>query len=208
MAGPIIRNYDKRIYKKCIKCRGWKPREDILGEDADVDIKRGFGKHASSSDGLQSICLLCKNAMNVKARSRNVTQRIRHHTGTRCLTQLGKIAPKNLVANLEEHLGYKIRTLVRHLSTDLKEREGKGRKLRDALQEGYHIDHIKPLSSFPVIRDESADPALVGVELAEKYEGRIAIDWGAFRDCWAISNLSAIPSAENLAKGAQFDDDG
>ncbi len=196
MAGPIIRNYDKRIYKKCIKCRGWKARDDILGEDGD-NIKRGFGKHASSSDGLQSICLLCKNAMNVKARSRNVTQRIRHHTGTRCLTQLGKIAPKNLVANLEEHLGYKIRTLVRHLSTDLKEREGKGRKLRDALSEGYHIDHIRPLSSFEVVNCGG-----IGGD-AIRY-----VDWVTFRDCWAISNLQAIPSAENLAKGAQFDDDG
>ncbi len=188
MTGPIIRNYDKTVYKKCIKCRGWKPREDIIDEETqEVSIKRGFGRHPDSSDSLQSICLLCKNVMNVVARKRNVTQRIRHHTGTRCLTQLGDLAPKGLVANLEDYLGYKILSLVRHLSRELKNHESCKRTLKDALNEGYHIDHIKPLSSFPVIRDG-------------------AVDWGVFRECWAPTNLRAIPAGENLAKGATYDD--
>lgn len=193
MTGPIIRNYDKRLYKKCIKCRAWKPRE-ALTNDEGVDIKKGFGNHNDSSDGLQSICYTCKNVMNNKARSRNVTARIRHHTGTRCLTQLGKEhTPKNFVANLEDYLGYKISTLVRHLSKDLKTREGSKRKLRDALNEGYHIDHIKPLSKFPVIVDEAA--------------GALShVDWDVFRECWAIENLTAIPAEENLAKGAKYDE--
>jgi hypothetical protein len=187
MVGPIIRNYDKRIYKKCIKCRAWYPREDILDDDGNLVTKHGFGKHADSSDGLQSICFTCKNAMNIKARSRNVTSRIRHHIGTRCLTQLGKTyTPIQFVACLEDYLGYKITTLVKSLQKDLKEREGAKRKLRDALNEGYHIDHIKPLSSFPVITH--------GV-----------VDWDEFRKCWAVDNLSAIPADENLAKGATYE---
>jgi len=191
MIGPIIRNYDKRLYKKCIKCRAWKPRKTLTHPDnEDIEIKKGFGNHKDSSDGLQSICYMCKNVMNNKARSRNVTARIRHHTGTRCLTQLGKEhTPKNFVANLEDYLGYKISTLVKHLSKDLKEREGPKRKLRDALNEGYHIDHVHPLSKFLVIVDGNA--------------GTLAyVDWDAFRECWAIKNLSAIPAADNLAKGA------
>ena len=191
MIGPIIRNYDKRIYKKCIKCRAWKPREDVLNDngsdDAKVHIKHGFSKHADSSDGLQSICFTCKNAMNIVARKRNVTQRIRHHTGTRCLTQLAGHVPPKFVTNLEDYLGYKIIALVRHLSKDLREREGKKRKLRDALNESYHIDHIRPLSKFPVVGDDGV------------------VDWDVFRDCWAITNLRAIPAEENLAKGAKIE---
>ncbi len=191
MVGPIVRNYDKKLYKKCIKCRGWKPREDL--EDVNnTFIKRGFGLHADSSDGLQSICHSCKNVMGNKAREKNVTARIRHHTGTRCLTQLGKaLTPPNFVANLEDYLGYKISTLVKHLSADLKEREGKSRKLRDALNDGYHIDHIEPLSSFPVVRKTKNQEDTV--------------DWDTFRDCWRIENLRAITAEENLAKGASHE---
>jgi len=191
---PIIRNttpVDKHLYKKCIKCRQWKPRADVLDTTSgEVLEKKGFGSH-NSSDGLQSICGGCKNIANTKARKRNVTSRIRHHTATRCLTQLGDQAPENFTADMEQHLGYKITALVKALGKDLKEREGSHRKLRDALNEGYHIDHKRPLSSFNVITpDEEGFHELV--------------DWDAFRECWAISNLSAIPGEENLAKGATY----
>jgi len=130
--------------------------------------------------------------MNNTARTRNVTQRVRHHTGTRCLTQLGKeFTPKNFVSNLETYLGYKIVTLVRHLGRELKEREGPKRKLKDALNEGYHIDHIHPLSKFKVITIDE--------------EGVEGVDWDAFKECWAMSNLRAIPAAENLTKGAKVE---
>ncbi len=191
MAGPLVREYDRKLYKKCIKCRTWKPREDITDDDGNITAKRQFGKHESSSDGRQSICYACKNISNAKARERNPSQRIRHHTGTRCLTQLGEQAPPSFVANLEDYLGYRINTLVKALSRDLKEREGKSRKLRDALNEGYHIDHIQPLSSFEVV-------------YRDKHQIK-QVDWDIFRECWAISNLRAIPADENLAKGATID---
>lgn len=193
MTQPIRRRTvpeNKQLYKKCIKCRQWKPRQDIVAnpdtEEATIVEKKGFGDH-NSSDGLQSICYTCKNTMNTKAREKNVTARIRHHTATRCLTQLGEHAPETFTADMEHHLGYKITALVKALGKDLKEREGHTRKLRDALNEGYHIDHVRPLSSFNVLVD-----ALV--------------DWDEFRLCWAISNLKAIPAEENLAKGAQRTD--
>lgn len=188
--GPNIRNYDRKLWKKCIKCRNWKPKEDILLEDGNT-AKKAFGPHEGQPDGYQVICYQCKGTANTKARERNVAARIRHHTATRCLTQLGGLAPPNFTAELEDYLGYKIRALVKHLGKDLKEREGHTRKLRDALNEGYHIDHIRPLSSFNVIyRTKHQDEE---------------VDWDAFRECWAIQNLSAIPADENLAKGAKYD---
>jgi len=112
------------------------------------------------------------------------------------MTQLGILAPAHFVKNMEDYLGYKIVTLVKALGRDLKEREGPKRKLRDALNEGYHIDHITPLSSFKVIWVDDG-PNGDNVE---------HIDWAIFRDCWAIDNLRAIPADENLAKGASMEE--
>ncbi len=193
MPEPIIVKVDKKHYKKCIKCHAWKPRKDRTftnDEGIEVTEKHGFGLHEDNADKLQVICLACKNIAGKKARENNPLQRIRHHTGTRCLTQLGDYAPANFIANLESYLGYKINALVKHLGADLKEREGPKRKLRDALNEGYHIDHKHPLSLFPVICVEPSD-------------GHTYVDWAIFRECWDLSNLSAIPAADNLAKGAK-----
>lgn len=181
---------DKRIWKKCIKCRTWQRRLDLTADDSELVVleKRGFGKHKESSDGLQAICFGCKNIMNNDARNRNVRARIRHHTATRCLTQLGKpLTPKNFVTNLEDYLGYRISKLVKHLSRTLKQAEGPRRKLRDALNEGYHIDHIKPLKLYKVDRGDGT------------------VDWDMFRECWTIENLVAIPGLENLQKGSKYE---
>ncbi len=182
--------HDKKLYKKCIKCRKWLPRVDLREEAGGEFIKRAFGVHNDAEDGLQTICMKCKHTMNTASRNRNVTARIRHHTATRCLTQLGKQAPQGFAANLETHLGYRIRVLVRHLGADLKSREGPRRKLVDALNEGYHVDHVHPLSRFPV--------------LTKGPSGGEEVNWDVFRECWAISNLRAIPAEENLKKGAKI----
>ncbi len=193
MAGPIVRNYDKHTHKRCIKCRQWKLR--VGDPDGEPPTKAGFGKH-DSSDGLQSICHTCKNKANTKARDQNTRARLRHHIATRCLTQLGPLAPDDLTKNLEDYLGYKISMLEKALRLDLKAREGDDRKLRDALNEGYHIDHIKPLSSYDVVRAATGEQA-----------GDIeVVDWDIFRECWDIDNLSAISAEENLAKGASYEE--
>jgi len=61
------------------------------------------------------------------------------------------------------------------------------------LEEGYHIDHIHPLSKFKVV-----------VRSQQQVE---FVDWDAFKKCWAMENLRAIPATENLQKGAKTDED-
>lgn len=109
---------------------------------------------------------------------------------TRCLDQLGERAPSGFTRNIEDYLGYSIARLVRALRERLHEKEGVDRKLKDALNEGYHVDHIRPLSSFDVMRGD----------------GEEEVDWDEFRRCWAVSNLEAIPALDNLKKGARYSD--
>jgi len=183
---------DKKIWKKCIRCRKWKPKADIIDPSSgEVTEPKGFGMHQDTDDGLQVICYACKNTLGSAKRNQNVRARLRHHTGTRCLTQLGEAAPAGFSAKLEGYLGYTIAKLVKHLGTDLKEREGPKRKLVDALNEGYHIDHIHPLSKFNVVwYDRGGTPH---------------VHWDVFRKCWAPENLRAIPALENLQKGAKVE---
>lgn len=161
----------KQRMKKCGKCGTIKPLEEFNNSD-------------TSHDGKQSYCKKCKSAMHQQRHRQNTRARLRHHMATRIQSQLGDLAPSSLTKDLEDYLGYRISALVKSLRVDLMEREGK--KLNDALEEGYHVDHLKPLSSYEVVKDG-------------------AIDWDVFKECWAIENLKAIPAAENLAKGAKYD---
>lgn len=165
----------KERMKKCVKCG----KKKLLEE---------FGKHSDSSDGRQSYCRECKNRLGDKRRSDNVAARLKHHTATRVKDQLGSLCPPNLTSRLEFLIGYRFERLAKILRAELKEREP-DKKLRDALDEGYHVDHIHPLSRYQVIRVD---------ENGKKY-----VDWDEFRRCWDPSNLRAIPAAENLAKGAK-----
>lgn len=155
--------------KKCIKCREKKSLDD-------------FPKAPERGDGYQSYCRACKNELHRKRRESSAQARLKHHMSTRIASQLGVHAPAELTKNLEKYLGYTLTALVNALSKDLRDREGI--KLRDALKDGYHVDHIRPLSSFKVINNG-------------------AVDWDTFQECWCIDNLRAISAEENLAKGAK-----
>lgn len=157
--------------KKCAKCGQKKPIEQ-------------FGKHSDSSDGYQSYCKTCKNGLHKQARHVNIGFRIKHHFASRIAKQLGPNLPENAVKDLESLLGYKFWELKRALDDDIRAREGIS--IREALNRNYHIDHIKPLSSFGVTEVKTPE----GLQ--------------KFRECWAISNLKLIPAAENLAKGAKY----
>lgn len=182
---------DKRTHKRCIKCRKWKRKDAELDSEGNVIGKAEFGVHADNADGKQVICYSCKSAANNRRRNQNVTTRLRHHIATRCLTQLGSNAPLGFTKDLEGYLGYRISSLVKHLREDLKAREGDHRSLRDAFDDGYHVDHIRPLMLFHVVHGD-ADNTLV--------------NWDVFRECWAPTNLSAIPGGDNLAKGAKWEE--
>ncbi len=164
--------------KKCIKCRHWKP----LAE---------FGSHNDTEDGHQSICSVCKNIAGKKRRDMNTRARLRHHMSTRITSQLGPHTPVGLTKDLEEYLGYTMSALVKSLRA-LLARDHPGLKLRNCLNEGWHIDHIYPLSKFNVIPRESG----------------ATVDWEEFKRCWSLSNLVAIPAEVNLAKGAKIETDG
>ncbi len=162
--------YNKRTHKRCIKCR-------------DVKEMNDFGTHPDQADGHQVICKVCKNIAATKRRNQNVPKRLHHHIATRVTSQLGSLCPPDVTARLEEFLGYTMVQLVKHLRRDLANKYP-GKKLRDVLNEGWHVDHIYPLSRYPVC-------------------GEAGIDWTVFKRCWKMTNLSAIPAADNLAKGAK-----
>ncbi len=157
--------------KKCVKCGQIKPITE-------------FGKHSTSSDGRQSYCSKCKNALHKRRRHINVKFRIKHHFSTRIKDQLGKNCPEELFKNLEKHLGYSFGELRKALHIDIMAREGI--TAREALQDGYHIDHRVPLHSFKVTEISTVE----GLE--------------RFRKCWEISNLKLISASENLAKGGKI----
>ncbi len=138
-----------------------------------------FPYHTTSNDGFASYCRPCKNKMR-KRRSDNTRFRLKHHIATRVAATTPNL-PKEYTKNLEKYLGYTMTTLRDHLSADLEKREGI--TLKQAFSVGYHIDHIRPLSSFVIT----------------------SIDCPAFSECWAFRNLQMLSAQANLQKGAKYD---
>jgi len=144
-----------------------------------------FGANSTTYDGFQTWCRTCRNQVHVDRRKKDLAHRIQHHFHTRMTEQLGRCpggVPENLWANMETYLGYTFRELKHALNSELRAREGIGLK-EGLIHRGYHIDHIRPLASFVIV----------------------SVNDPTFRECWAISNLKAIPSADNLAKGSRYE---
>lgn len=159
--------------KHCSKCSTRKPLTE-------------FYKSPDSSDGYQAYCRTCKNGLHKKRRQKNISFRLKHHFATRITKQLGAAAPIGISKNLEMLLGYNMRELKKSLDKEIQEREGIS--LREGINNGYHVDHIKPLSTFDVISPDGT------------------VDWGTFRECWRVSNLKLISAEANLQKGAKYYD--
>lgn len=157
--------------------------EKICGKCKEVRLKSDFGKHKDQPDGLQTYCKFCKAELGRRRRYKNVRARLRHHMSTRITSQLGKYCPPALTRDLEQYLGYRLVDLGKHLQQVL-DKEYPGTKLRDVLNQGWHIDHLYPLSRFNVFDEDG-------------------VNWDEFRRCWAISNLKAIPALDNLKKGSK-----
>ncbi len=145
-----------------------------------------FPPHKDTKDGLAAHCKDCRAVLRKRRNDTNFEARLKHHFAARMAQQLqGMDELPPLVANMESYVGYKMKDLVVYLGADLFEREGI--TLADAFERGYHIDHIVALSTFPVkhVNDK------------------------AFKECWAMDNLRAISSEDNLKKGSKdvFGDD-
>lgn len=154
--------------KVCTKCKLPKPLDR-------------FPPHPDTADGLAAWCKDCRAVLRKRRNQNNMGARLKHHFAARMTQQLVDAGVKKvppLVAEMESYLGYKMIDLVRHLDGDIQEREGM--TLKEAFDKGYHVDHITPLSKFPLT----------------------AIGDETFRQCWAIDNLRAIPATDNLKKGA------
>jgi hypothetical protein len=153
--------------KKCTKCGETKPYTE-------------FGESETSRDGRQSYCKKCRDRLGDKIRKFNLRFRIKHHISTRVSKQIAaRLLPKGYTRDLETYLGYTIPELIRKLNADL---APQGLNLRQAIEQGWHLDHKRPLSSFKVVLMTDEE----------------------FRKCWAISNLEMIPAEENLAKGSKY----
>lgn len=72
--------------------------------------------------------------------------------------------------------GYSIEMLVAHL-----ERQFKRGMTWDNYGSGWHVDHVRPVSSFSFSSAKDAD----------------------FRDCWGLANLRPLWSRENLSKSGK-----
>ena len=156
--------------KRCTKC----------GKTRDLS---DFRPHDTTSDGYAAYCRFCQNDLNKDYRDKNVIGRIKHHFATRVADQYGSDSlPEGYTEHLESYLGYRIRDLVTALEAQLQRDFPEEKNVLSVLKAGWHIDHIRPLSSYRT--DTLGD------------EG--------FRACWAIDNLRVIPAQENLEKGSSL----
>lgn len=181
MVGPVRSHHDVETssrkagkQKKCSRCGQVQPICE-------------FGTNASSIDGHQSYCRACKSKLKSRRQKTDVLFRLRHHITTRSKSTLKDKTPADLYTNLEHYLGYKLYELKRQVSDELRERMDMS--FIEAIRNDFHLDHIRPLSSFKLTEIDSED----GLR--------------RFRECWHPSNLKLIPAKQNLRKGAKAVED-
>lgn len=111
-----------------------------------------------------------------KNKAENRPQRVRHNVSSSIATTLrGCLNGKKAGRKWPEILGYTVSTLIAHI-----ERQFSGKMSWSNWGTVWHIDHIRPVSSFSI-------------------EG---VDCPQFRDCWALSNLRPLLVKDNLKKAA------
>lgn len=128
-------------------------------------------------------CPQCRAMLDKKKRKTDLVWRFKHHIATRVSKQYPPEMLEGLNIKLEGWLGYTIPALLVEL--DRKVRRDYGISLRQSIEEGYHMDHIRPLKSFPTYKPGDVE----------------------FRKCWDINNLEMIPAEENLRKGSRWEGD-
>lgn len=148
-----------------------------------------FTKDSKSKDGLQSNCKKCKskalsiyyrNNPNKRVKRTKEQARIRHHQNkinnnfSRMIRKSLKGAKNNM--SWLQLVPYTLQDLKTHLEKQFTEGMS-----WDNYGE-WHIDHIKPVSSFN-IRSTSDDD---------------------FKECWKLNNLQPLWELDNLKKGKYY----
>ncbi len=171
--GPSKKVVPSGKAKLCTKCKLHKPLER-------------FPPHKDTRDGLAAHCKDCRAVLRKKRNETNFEAKLKHHFAARMTLQLAEMDElPPLVANMEQYVGYTMADLIIWLNADIFEREEI--TLKEAFKRGYHVDHIRPLSLFPVKH----------------------IDDPEFKKCWAMTNLRMMSAEDNLKKGAKdiYEDD-
>ena len=154
--------------KRCKKCNEVKSLTD-------------FGPHPSTRDGLQSFCKKCRDSYHKTRRDNDPAFRLKHHFASRIRTQLDP-CPKDYFGELEALMDCDLKALAAQLNTQCLRDYGK--TLLRCLHEGYHVDHITPLSHYGSTLDPNNPD-----------------DIRLFRECWHSSNLQMLSASDNLSKG-------
>lgn len=94
--------------------------------------------------------------------------------------QMGKaIREQKRGLSWEKILGYTLNDLIEHLESLF----CPGMNWKNYSKTGWHIDHIRPLSSFTISSIDDSD----------------------FRECWALGNLQPLWAKDNLRKGTKYE---
>lgn len=143
--------------KKCYSCGRWLPVSK-------------FYKDKNNTTGIESQCKKC--------RSEHYNKKYRNDPTFRLNESVSRLMRYHLKENKggqhwEDLVGYTIEDLENHLETQFKE------GMNWANYGDWHIDHIKPVSSFDFENPKDKE----------------------FQKCWALDNLQPLWAKENIKKG-------
>lgn len=139
-------------------------------------------------DGLNNKCKECKNKIDRineskplcrKNKNEYLKNRLRNNIKYRLSNNISGYIRNSLIRgkegrHWEELVGYTVEELKIHLEKQFKE----GMNWENYGLKGWHIDHIKPISSFNINSVEDED----------------------FKKCWALNNLQPLWALENIRK--------
>lgn len=85
-----------------------------------------------------------------------------------------------------EYLDYNKNELIKNITSKLKD----GMTLENYGYYGWHIDHIKPVAAFKLVKDDGE------------------LDLEQIKLCWALDNLQPLWAFDNMSKGSRCEVDG